>query len=98
VLTASINFGGHRLSISFDRRRRGLRLEDKDIELPPDANVVLVDEVERKTGVTVTKTIVLDQAGESADPRRGRLGQLLERSREVASFLRCDAGMLTTGR
>jgi hypothetical protein len=89
-LTAQLGY--HRVELSFDAAAHTAIVQGKATAVPPAANVLLVDNIDRPGG-EVIKFLSIDPAGVDLYPRLGlsAWAPLLARSREVVEFLQCDA-------
>src|SRR5688500_11061362 len=82
-----LSFGGIDLSLEFDQRKRVARMQGKVVELA-SANVILVDEVDGAYGPRIERTLQVDPAFPESP---ARVEEIVRRSPELFSFLRCDA-------
>ena len=92
VLSAALAYGGLDLRLSFDPAGRTATIQDTRVPLQPDANVLLVDDVDGPKGPRLVRALSVPSGGSSADPSFGTLAPFVKRSEEVVAFLRCDVG------
>jgi hypothetical protein len=84
--TARLSYAGLDLLAELDLQPRTVRIQGNPATLKPiDANVILVDDVER-SNVRVVATLKIDPAMTSAK----QVEPLLKRSPEIVTFLQCD--------
>lgn len=88
---STIRYGGLEVQLTLESAARVAEIQEKGIELG-DANVILVDDVDTAAGPRVVGTLRIDPTVPSGD-HPGRMGEILRKSSEVVSFLRCDAAM-----
>src|SRR5262245_59733843 len=53
IFSGTLNYGGRELRLSFERDRRTASIQGKSVTLPENANVILVDNVDREAGPAV---------------------------------------------
>jgi hypothetical protein len=92
VVSASLQFGGRTLDLTFDKPRRQLSIQGKSQPISDDSNVVLVDETDAASGPRVVKMLSIPAEARAVDPRQGSLAPFFKRSKELVSFLQCPAG------
>jgi hypothetical protein len=85
VLT--IKRGDLHLTLEYDRTTRVVTIQGKPLTLGAD-NVVFVDDVDVRDGPRVVGTMRVARAMPGS---AGQIGLVLKQSREIMSFLRCDA-------
>jgi hypothetical protein len=85
--SAWITHGALTLTVEFDSSERVAVVQGQRLDLGDD-NVVLVDEIDSPTGPRVTGTLRVPRAMPGS---AGQIGLVLRESREIVSFLRCDA-------
>jgi hypothetical protein len=88
VLTAILAYGTVDLKLSYDPRSHTAQVQDKAVSLS-SANVILVDNIDTAGGAVVSKVVTIDSRVDRANIQ---LSDLLGRSPEVVSFLRCEVG------
>ena len=81
--------GGLTLNLRFDRLTRTAWVQDREVSLQ-NANVILVDRVDSREGLTVVGTREIDPQLSGVPVR---IEQVLRRSSELVAFLRCDASL-----
>jgi hypothetical protein len=88
----ALEYGGTKVSMSFDRHRREATLGSRTVSLPAEANTVLVDHVD-DSGVSITgfSTLRLSSMMTST-----QLGSAFFESSTAAAFLQCDPQSNTT--
>jgi hypothetical protein len=84
-ITAWILRGAHSAEVVFDPAMLTATVQGRTISLPPGANVLLVDHVDRPDGGRLVKVLSIDPANVDLDPRRGlpAWAELLARSQEL---------------
>lgn len=90
--SATLQYGHVLLELQFDSARSKAVVQGKEISMQSGANVLLVDEVDGPSGVNSVRALTIDAAGANLDARKGisSLADLLGRSPDVISFLRCS--------
>jgi hypothetical protein len=83
----TIRRGDLQLTLEYDRATRVVTIQGKPVTLAAD-NVVFVDDVDAPDGPRVTGTMRVARAMPGS---AGQIGLVLKESREMMSFLRCDA-------
>ena len=83
----TIRRGDLQLTLEYDRPTRVVTIQGKPVRLGAD-NVVFVDDVDAPGGPRVTGTMRVPRAMPGS---AGQIGLVLKESREIMSFLRCDA-------
>jgi hypothetical protein len=81
----TVRYGERSLYAAYEIGPRRYQIED-DIKPLGDDNVVLVDDVDAPSGLRVLKTLRVDPA----IPGGNRIDQLIARSPELRTYLRCD--------
>lgn len=92
VFHSTIRYGGLELQVTFESVTRVADVQGKRVELR-DANVILVDDVGTAAGPRIVGTLRIDPAMTPSGDGPLRMEEVLRRSSEVVSFLRCDAAM-----
>ena len=90
TFTAALQYGDVQLELAFDPAGSQATVQGRKVSMPARSNVLLIDGVDKSTGASSVKALILDAGDANVDPRKGSLAPLLGRSSEVASFLRCD--------
>ena len=90
VVSASLQFGGKTLDLTFDKPRRQLSIQGKSQPILDDSNVVLVDETDAASGPRVVKMLSIPAEARTVEPMRSSLAPFFKRSKELISFLQCD--------
>ena len=84
----TIQRGDLQLTLEYDRANRVVTIQGKPVTLTRD-NVVFVDDVDRDgPRVVGTRRVPRAMPGSA-----GQIGLVLKQSREIMSFLRCDAAL-----
>jgi len=83
----TINRGDLHLTLEYDRATRVVTIQGKPLTLGAD-NVVFVDDVDVRDEARVVGTMRVARAMPGS---AGQIGLVLKQSREIMSFLRCDA-------
>lgn len=86
VQTATLEYAGLQLSVTFDRQRRVATVDRRELALR-DQNVILVDGVDGPVHIRRISLERVDPAMTSDSPR---LSGVLRRSEAVLQFLQCD--------
>jgi hypothetical protein len=89
---STIRYGGLNLQLEFEPKTRAVQIQGIRVELNDD-NVILVDDVDMPNGLRVVDTLRVDPSLPLTDNGYPRIEAVLQRSEEIASFLRCDARM-----
>ena len=82
-----IEYGEVRLALSYDPMTQVATINGETVEMAGN-NVVFVDDVDVETGPRVVGTWRLEPTMPGSG---GQIGQMMQRSPEIMSFLRCDA-------
>ncbi len=85
----TIQRGDLQLTLEYDRTNRVVSIQGKPVTLARD-NVVFADDVDLRDGPRVTGTMHVPRAMPGS---AGQIGLVLKQSREIMSFLRCDAAL-----
>jgi hypothetical protein len=96
VLDATIAYGGVTLDLLFNPHESTVSLQGATRSLPTGTNVLLVDEVDARSGPRIVDTLVVPTDG-PVDPRAGTLAPFLKRSPAMVAFLQCN-GVTPGGR
>lgn len=91
LLDATIAYGGVTLNFLFNAHNSSITLQGRPRSLPAGTNVLLVDEVNSRTGLRVVDTLAVPSDG-PVDPRAHTLAPFLKRSPAMVAFLQCDVG------
>ncbi|HET7217745.1 MAG TPA: hypothetical protein VFJ02_06835 [Vicinamibacterales bacterium] len=91
VVWASLQFGGRTLDVTFDKPRRQLSIQGERHPVSDTSNVVLVDDADAASGPRVVKMLAMPADAQAVNPK-GNLAPFFKRSKELVSFLQCDAG------
>ncbi len=86
IVDQQVFLGGLTLNLRFDRRVQTAWVQDIEVSLQ-NANVILVDRVDSKEGLTVVGTRWIDP---QISGMPARIEQVLRRSSELVAFLRCE--------
>ena len=86
VFTATLEYGGIALSVVHEFGSTLARVQDKIVSLPPNTNVILVDNIDSAGGATFPDPVAIDPRLPAGNPT---LASVFGRSPEVVSFLRC---------
>ncbi len=76
VLSVDLAYGGRDLRLSFDPAGRTATIQDLRVPLQPDANVLLVDDVDGPKGPKLVRALSVPSGGRSADPQLGTLAPI----------------------
>ncbi len=90
VVEATIAYGGVTLELAFDARKSIVWLQGAARSGPVGTNVLLIDDVDSRTGPKIVETLAVPAAG-PVDPRTGTLAPFVKRAPAIAAFLQCDA-------
>lgn len=82
-----LSFGGLDLNLEFDERKRVARIQGMEVALE-SANVIFVEDVDGPEGPRIARSLHVDSAFPDSP---ARIEEVVRRSPEIFSFLRCDA-------
>ena len=84
MLSAMVEYGGRRLTVEMDRRRRIVTVQNRRLDSKSDDNVVLVDGVDVVEGAPTVSTLHVDPR---LEPGQLPIQVILKRSPVLLDFL-----------
>ena len=89
---ATARYGNVEVQVTLQTAKRTAEVQGQKVELG-DANVILVDGVDTPGSEKVVRTLRIDPAVPSSQDGGARVEEILRRSPEILSFLRCQTAM-----